>query len=234
MKITYIYHSSFVIETEKITIIFDYWKDPAQIIPNIIENSKKLYVFSSHFHEDHFNPIIFQFRKIQPNVEFILSKDILKHHKAHQGDGIFLQKHDIFQDDSLFVKAYGSTDVGVSWYLKCEGKNIFHAGDLNDWVWNEDSEKNKRQSQEFFDRELADIAKDVKQLDVAMFPVDSRIEGDYMRGAREFVETIPTSLFIPMHFTAKPLLDAMAFKTIAQSNGSKFFSIKKEGDSIYL
>ncbi len=38
------------------------------------------------------------------------------------------------------VKAYGSTDTGVSYAITLtDGSVIFHAGDLNDWHWSEES-----------------------------------------------------------------------------------------------
>ena len=46
-----------------------------QIRPKFDIN-KKLYVFSSHSHHDHYNKCIFDLEKIHPNVVYILSNDI--------------------------------------------------------------------------------------------------------------------------------------------------------------
>ena len=43
----------------------------------------------------------------------------------------------LFKD--VYVKAYGSTDIGISFLVKVDGLTIFHAGDLNWWHWKEDS-----------------------------------------------------------------------------------------------
>ena len=51
MKLTYIYHSGFVVETEGCILVFDFWKDPAGVMPGVLESDKPLYVFSSHFHK---------------------------------------------------------------------------------------------------------------------------------------------------------------------------------------
>ena len=72
MKITYIHHSSFSVELEKCILIFDYFKGK---LPKFDIN-KKLYVFSSHSHHDHYNKCIFDLEKIHPNVVYILSNDI--------------------------------------------------------------------------------------------------------------------------------------------------------------
>ena len=55
MKITYIGHSGFAVETEKAALIFDYYTgDIPAFDPDV-----PLYVFVSHRHRDHFNPDIF-------------------------------------------------------------------------------------------------------------------------------------------------------------------------------
>ena len=54
MTLTYIFHSGFVLETEKSILIFDYWLDLNGVVPPFLKKDKPVYVFSSHFHEDHF------------------------------------------------------------------------------------------------------------------------------------------------------------------------------------
>ena len=55
MTLTYIFHSSFALDTGTCILLFDYWMDPAAVVPRLLAADKPLYVFSSHFHEDHFN-----------------------------------------------------------------------------------------------------------------------------------------------------------------------------------
>ena len=66
-KIYYIYHSGFAIETETHFLVFDYYKEPSPSKENLLfpsllskENikSKKVFIFCSHSHGDHFNPEI--------------------------------------------------------------------------------------------------------------------------------------------------------------------------------
>ena len=56
MKITYINHSGFLIETKDCYYIFDYYK--GELPP--LDKKKEVIVFCSHFHKDHFNPVIFK------------------------------------------------------------------------------------------------------------------------------------------------------------------------------
>jgi L-ascorbate metabolism protein UlaG (beta-lactamase superfamily) len=134
MKLTYIFHSGFVLETERTILVFDYWMDPANVMESVLQSEKPLYVFSSHFHEDHFTRDIFEWRKHKENITYILSKDILRHRRAGKTEAdAWLAKGASWSDGLVSVKALGSTDSGVSWIVETEGKRIFHAGDLNNW-----------------------------------------------------------------------------------------------------
>ncbi|MDD4659543.1 MAG: MBL fold metallo-hydrolase, partial [Massilibacteroides sp.] len=141
MQITYIYHSGYLLEAETCNVIFDFYKDSGNkpgegiIHQRILDNPKPLYIFASHFHPDHFNPEILKWKQQRDNSLYIFSKDILEHQKATSGDAIYLEKGQTYNDDRLQVKAFGSTDVGVSFLLELEEKRIFHAGDLNNWHW---------------------------------------------------------------------------------------------------
>jgi len=149
MELTYIFHSGFVLETERCILVFDYWMDPAGVMPKKLASKKPMYVFSSHFHEDHFTKEIFAWKKDKDNITYILSKDILKRRRAQKEDAdVWLAKGGTWEDENIKVIATGSNDSGVSWIVDIEGtslrepqcklssvepKRIFHAGDLCNW-----------------------------------------------------------------------------------------------------
>ena len=56
MKITYIHHSAFLVETESAYLLFDYFQGK---LPEFSEE-KPLYVFASHRHPDHFSKEIIE------------------------------------------------------------------------------------------------------------------------------------------------------------------------------
>ena len=75
MKITYINHSGFLVETENCYYVFDYYKGE---MPRL-DKSKEVVVFCSHFHQDHFNPKIFEILDdMGMNYQAVLAKDISK------------------------------------------------------------------------------------------------------------------------------------------------------------
>lgn len=134
VKLAYIFHSGFVLETEQCVLVFDYWMDPAHVMDGYMGTMKHVYVFASHFHEDHFTREIFKWKGRMPNITYILSKDILKRRRASREDAdVWMAKGATWKDENLQVIATGSNDSGVSWVVKTEGKTIFHAGDLCNW-----------------------------------------------------------------------------------------------------
>lgn len=234
MKLTYIYHSGYAIEGRDCTLIIDYFKDSEN---GYVERSLpllpgKLYVLSSHWHPDHFSRKVLEWRKIRPDTEYIFSKDILKKKLAIPEEAVFLLKGDIWQDENVRIEAFGSTDVGISFLIEAEGKKIFHAGDLNNWHWDEESTPEEIQAAErHFLKELNTLATKTNRLDLAMFPVDCRLGKNYMRGPEQFVDTIHTTFFAPMHF-GETYKEANAFNKYAEKAGCKFVAWTKSGESI--
>lgn len=248
MKLTYVFHSCFILETERCVIVFDFWQDPAGVVPSLLRTEKPLYVLSSHFHEDHFNRDILSWRSVKQDITYILSKDILKHRRAGKGEAdVWIAKSGTWHDPFLRVTATGSTDSGVSWIVETEGKLIFHAGDLNNWYarfLTDDYAGGTAYSPEFGteihpDREekrylgeLKDIRKVTDHFDIAMFPVDARIGNGYTRGGRQFIERFRVGLFVPMHFVASGFHSAWRMAEITGMSDIPFWRISHAGETI--
>lgn len=220
VSITYIWHDCFVFSDDRISIVFDYWKDPLTDngeLPRFLEGldrDKPLYVVVSHHHKDHFNRDIFEWSDRFPNIRYILSNDVAKfvRHIITPGGtyaGIrptpesvtVLRRGESFSDDFIHVDAFGSTDIGNSYAVTAGDFKIFHAGDLNAWIWLDEStqaEVNKAMGD--FKAVLKDISLKFDGFDMAMFPVDSRIGREYYTGASIFVREFDVKHFFPMHF----------------------------------
>lgn len=206
MKITYIGHSGFAVEVGDICIIIDYYYDHNGVVADLLRDKRKIYILASHSHPDHYNPEIFDFINYNNEIEYVLSSDIrkkaVKVAKANEiSENIhFLHRHESYIDENIMIETFDSTDVGVSFYIEAGGYKLFHAGDLNNWLWeNESTEKELRKAEGDFLAALRGISRNVLALDVAMFPVDPRMGGDFARGARQFVHSIEVGMFIPMH-----------------------------------
>lgn len=232
MKLTYIYHSGFALETGSCIVLIDYYQDPAGVVPSLLDSGKPVYVLASHFHPDHFNPEILEWKKRDGCCcTYLLSKDILRHRRARKEEGYWMVKGEVYADRNLSVRAFGSTDSGISFLIEAEGERIFHAGDLNNWHWSDESTPEEAAHAEaMYLGELKDIRKETKEVDVALFPVDARIGSDYMRGARQFVEQIQTRLFVPMHFTAHGAESTEGFRDVATQHHCRIWIPCDDGE----
>lgn len=237
MRLTYINHSGFAIEADGYAILIDYYRDTGKAPYNgfvheeLLNRAGTLYILASHFHPDHFNPDVLKWKTEKKDIVYIFSKDILKRGRAGKADAVYLNKGDTFQDTNLSIEAFGSTDVGISLMIKAEGKLIFHAGDLNNWHWQDESTAEEAyEAEKAYLKEVDDIIKATDHLDLAMFPVDPRIGSDFMRGARQFVDRIKVGIFVPMHFWERPA-EVMTFGPYAESRGARYalMSIPGEG-----
>jgi L-ascorbate metabolism protein UlaG (beta-lactamase superfamily) len=204
-KIHYIYHSGFAIETLNYFLVFDYYKEPGLskenlLLPFLLSSkniNKKVFIFSSHSHEDHFNPIILDWENYNPEIIYILSEDIKT--EAKKNNYIFMKEGDIKEINNLYIKAFGSTDIGISFLVKVDEIIIFHAGDLNWWHWKEDSLEEQKLAEVNFKIQIDKLKKE-DIIDVAFFPVDPRLEEFYYMGGQYFAEALHPGILIPMHF----------------------------------
>lgn len=211
MEITYIGHSGFMVEWETCYWLFDYYKGE---IPEL-NSDKMIYIFASHNHGDHYNPDILTLNKKYPNVKYILSSDIKVKTDLTTETVNSDSKFDIipvkpsnayeFYDDKqnvIQLKTLKSTDSGVAFLLKYLEKTIYHAGDLNLWVWKEETKQYNNNMKAMFQKEMHEL-KDV-MIDVAFAPLDPRQEEWYRLGLDQLLDTANIKYVFPMHFWDKP------------------------------
>lgn len=236
MRLVYIYHSGFVIEAAGFSILIDYFRDTASdpnkgyVHDDLLHRPGKLYVLSSHFHPDHFSPDVLKWKEQKEDIQYIFSNDILQRKRAKAEDAFFIGKGEIYQDENVTIKAFGSTDVGVSFLLETQGRILFHAGDLNNWHWKDESTPVEAEAAEkHYLQELDVIANCTDKMDLVMFPVDPRLGTDYMRGAQQFIDRIQTGVFVPMHFWERPA-EVEAFAPYAEFKGVRYVVLSVRGE----
>lgn len=188
MRVVYISHSGFFVELEKCALLFDYWKG------SLPETDKKLFVFASHSHKDHFNGDIFKLRE-RGNETFVLSDDIRV--KA-ESDVVFVKANKSYDIDGIRVETLKSTDEGVAFAVFAEGKRIFHAGDLNLWVWAGESKAYNNNMKALFEKYTEPLKG--KAFDVGFIPLDPRQEDDSFSGLDEYMKKADFGAVFPMHF----------------------------------
>lgn len=203
--IYYIYHSGFAVELKKNILIFDFYKfnenkkvEKIFFIDNFLKKiNKKIYIFSSHSHYDHFNKEIFKWLEINEDIKYILSDDIktYKHKNFY-----FTREGKNFKLDDLEILTFGSTDLGSSFYVNVENKNIFHSGDLHFWHWEDDTLEEQKTMYEKYISIVRQI-KGLASIDYAFVPVDPRLGVNTFEGVEIFYKELKPKVIIPMHFS---------------------------------
>lgn len=202
MKITYIGHSGFAVETEKSIYIFDYFKGELPDIPT----DKPVIVFASHSHPDHYNPRVFARLKEKgvetSRMQAVLGKDIRENKYPEGVPVIKARAHMSFSlEDGTLVETLLSTDQGVAFLVTTEEGVIYHAGDLNDWYWEGEPNQDNRSMTGRYRAEIDRIKG--KEVDIAFVPLDPRQEKDYARGMLYFLKQVPAKHVFPMHYWDK-------------------------------
>ena len=245
MIITYVYHSCCAIEFKNFAVIIDYYKDAIKdgeetgwVEKNLLQNDKPLYVLCTHSHADHFNEEVLKWDTKKDNITYIFSKEVvdtLSDNSLLKDEKItYLDKFEEYKDKNIKVQAFGSTDEGGSFYIEHKRNKIFHAGDLNNWHWNEEVPRKEALAFEnHYICELELLSEQVKGLDVAMFPIDPRLGKDFMRGGEQFINKIKTKHILPLHFGDNYEL-IQQFEPIARKAKTKVLLPEHTGQSFKL
>lgn len=201
----HIYHSgTAVLNLENNALhIFDYYRQksvqfPKKWLKNYHISSTFIYV--THGHSDHFNTEIFSWEDKLPRTKYILSSDIKNKTKnlRKQIDSCnFMEPGNKLNLNTTEIQAYASTDEGVSFLVKTDKINFFHAGDLNWWAWKSFSEKEREKEAREFKR-VVNKLKD-KNIGLAFVPVDPRLEENYYLAGKYFLENVEPKIMVPIH-----------------------------------
>ena len=234
LDVTYYHHSGFSAAMDDVLLVFDYWlgekgelPESKRITPDMLRAYKEIYVFISHEHPDHLDPTVFEWRKELP-VTYIVSSDMpvgTRGRRMAPGDEMELSSR-------VRVKAFESTDLGVSFLVDLCGVHIFHAGDLNFWHWREESTiKEIEEADERFRRAVDPIMKE--SIDLAFFPVDPRQGRLFDAGANYFILSVKPRLLIPMHFWGRAEI-AEEYARRARCKQTEVIAMTRFGEQIRL
>lgn len=228
MNITYIGHSGFLVELDDCYFLFDYYQgDLPELLPN-----KLVIVFASHSHPDHFNPKIFELLKGQEQIYAVLSKDIFTSRVPKEIDSLFVKagmEYNLPHDVRL--QTLQSTDIGVAFVLFKNETIIYHAGDLNDWVWREETVQNNKSMTGRYRKEIDSLRG--MTIDAAFVPLDSRQEENYANGMLYFLKTVHAKKVFPMHFWNKPeIIEHFLHDNSSYKN--TIVSLTRNGESVEI
>lgn len=209
-KVTYISHSGFVVELDKVCMLFDYWKEEMPEFPQ----DKVLVVFSSHHHPDHYNPVIWDLAKKYENVYYVLGNDIVVSEEDKEQYDISEEtwartltvkgnKHFELQlekgaiSEPMVIDTLNSTDEGVAFYVTCEGQEIYNAGDLHLWRWPGEDEAVNNFMQAAFEKRTKFLQG--KEPDMAFVLIDPRLENYMFDGIDYYLSIMQPKQIFVMH-----------------------------------
>lgn len=234
LTVTYYHHSGFSVAMDDVLLVFDYWTgehgelpEDKRITLDFLKQFRQVYVFISHEHPDHLDPVVFTWRNEAP-VTYIVSADMpvgTRGKRMAPGDSLTLSPE-------VSVKAFDSTDLGVSFLVDIQGVHVFHAGDLNFWHWREESTvKEIEEADDAFRQAVEPIARE--KIDLAFFPVDARQGLMYDAGANYFIMCVKPRLLIPMHFWGRAEI-AMEFARRSRCRQTEVMALTRYGEQISL
>ena len=221
-------------EAGDLIFVFDYWRGEKneltgnkQILPDQLKKYRAVYVFISHEHMDHMDPIVFTWKEYAP-VSYFVSSDMpvgTRGKRMAPGDMLALE-------EGVSVTAFDSTDLGVSFLLNWQGIRIFHAGDLNFWHWRDESTLQEiEEAEKEFQAAVRPLEKE--EIDVAFFPVDPRQGTMFEAGANYFILAVKPRLMIPMHYFHRTEVITEYART-ASNRSTEVLAMPGIADSILL
>lgn len=229
MRVTYLKHSGFLVELDHSYLLFDYYKG---VLPRLDEG-KKMIVFVSHGHYDHFNKEIFHLSGCVKDICYVLSSDIDPEEYDIPGKIISMGpgKNEEAFGNSIYTLR--SNDLGVAYLVHCENRTIYHAGDLNWWHWEGESERFNKLMRRSYQSEINKL--EHEKIDLAFIPVDPRLGEQYCWGLDCFMKRTEAKLVFPMHFWENyQIFDRLMLEECTKGYRDRIVKIEQEGQSFLL
>lgn len=226
IKVTYLGHSGFLAELEDAYLLFDYYKGE---LPKM-DPDKKMAVFVSHSHYDHYRKDIFRLRDKFGQIRFILSDAVPA---AEEEDVIFVRPNECREVLGLDITTLRSNDEGVAFLVKYKNRTIYHAGDLNWWHWEGEPDAYNTKMRRAYQSEINKLQKE--KIDAAFVPVDPRLGEQYCWGLDCFMKRTETAKVFPMHFwETYDIFDRLLLEKCTEDYQDKIVRIDREGQSFLL
>lgn len=212
MNVLFIHHSCFIVELDTKVLVFDYFNGDR--VNNFTfrgtlpayDADTPMYFFASHKHQDHFDMDIYRQAERYENIHYIISKDaklspgFLKKHgidPAIREKITYVTNNEEYVVDDMKIRTYLSTDAGVAFAVEADGKHIYHAGDLHDWIWEGAGDLVNGKMERGYRYQISRMAD--TYFDVAFVVLDPRLEQHKFKGFDYFLKNVSAKYVFPMH-----------------------------------
>ena len=208
VDVKYLGHSAWRIETNNYILVFDYGdtKRSGKALFRFSDEpkSKKILLFFSHSHHDHYDKKLHEQSLKYSNVAAVLG-GFSKEYVSNFPNSAIINPYDIIGIEGfegIQITAAKSTDEGVCFFVNVEGITIFFAGDHADW--GDGDEANK-----IYYKEIDYIKNLGINVILAFIPVctyDGKRPASIAKGAVYAMQTLDPHITLPMHANGREYL----------------------------
>ena len=131
--------------------------------------NKKMYVFVSHRHHDHYNEEIFRLQEKFRDIQYIISSDVyeLASHPEKNDKIIYMKAGEEADIKGCYVRTLRSNDEGTAFFIRYKDQTIYHAGDLNWWHWEGEPDEYNKNMRRSYQSEINKLCGE--KIDAALF-----------------------------------------------------------------
>lgn len=243
-NVYYCGHSGWAVNTQSSVLIFDYWsRNKISETPGLINGSivpeelkdKKVYVFVSHDHGDHYDTIIYSWQKEIKDITyvygFIPEKSWLHEKTGYHGpEYVHIEDNQSKKIGDIKVCTHKSNDTGQGFLVEVDGVSIYHPGDHALFT---------EEDKEGFKKEVDFIANQNSSVDIAFLPVTgcpSRWKKEFIvQGFFYSIDKLNPKQVFPMHaFNREYILYEFAELAKERKTKAKILCVENKGDNFSL
>ena len=209
-KVSYLINSGFAVKTAEHLLIFDYYdtKNTGGLKEGAIDTNEfideDVIVFISHNHPDHFCDGVFDWQLVKEDIRYVVSSDV----PGYPPDAIVMEPDEKRVEKDFTVTSLLSTDEGVAFIVEIDGLVIYHAGDLNLWLWDDETDEFIKEQKRIFKSAMKKLRE--FEIDLAFIPLDPRLEKNYLETMDVMMKNLDIKRAVPMHFMeAEHVIDWM-------------------------
>jgi len=197
--IWYLGHAGWAVKTRDNLLIFDYWESTAPQSTRSLSNGyvdpaeiadQNVYVFVSHDHGDHYDPMILEWLKVIPNITYVFGWELA----ADSSYVCLAEPRETRRLDGLEVATINHAFDGipeVAFLVTVDSLVFYHSGDHGTWS---DPPNN------VFADNIDYLAGLGKQIDVAFISTFGQRGGGIINaGDRYGIERLSPKVMFPMH-----------------------------------
>lgn len=233
-KVTYLDRDGFMVETDKVIMVFDLYKDPSHALHKALEHSpeKPVVFFVTNYHRA--GKSIYEIAQNHKRT-YVMSNDVLPQNVPSDLAVAGMSKGDVIEGIAgcLTVKAFGTASRGVAFLVTDkENHTVFHSGLLDDPESLPVGKPEKNPEQCKTGVAINRVASECSSIDIAFFPADTDMQSHVATHTMQFLKEIKVANFFPIHIGSddKKASDYVAYAV----NGAQVHFLRVPGQSISL